>query len=64
LVKEIANELIKSKIYPTDDELYEAAESYIIDKHAEFYESLSEKRWTLFYKNHIYSNVSLKIIFN
>ncbi len=64
-MKDIANELIASKIYFTDNELYETAESrHIINNHVEFYESLSEKRWMLFYKNYLYSNISLKIIFN
>ena len=64
-MKDIINELIASNIYPTDNELYEAAKSlHIIDNHMEFYESLSEKCWTLFYKNYLYSNISLKIIFN
>lgn len=64
MAKAIAKELFASKIYPTEDEIYNAAEDYLIKNHEEFFENLSEDRWALFYKNQLYLNVSLKIIFN
>ena len=59
-MKNVAKELFANSIYPTEDEFKDATENYVIANHPEFYEDLSEKRWTLFYNNHIYSSVSLK----
>ena len=60
IVKKVAKELLVNNVYPTEDEFKEAMENYVITNHAEFYESLNEQRWTLFYNNYVYSSVSLK----
>ena len=47
-------------MYSTKTEIREATEAYMIDNHAEYFETLSEKRWTVFYDKKIEKSVCIK----
>lgn len=50
--------IMKVSIYPTKEELRGALEAYLIENHAEFYESFTEVHWSAYYNENFYIRVS------
>ena len=47
-------------MYPTKTEIRDATDAYMIDNHVEYYETLSEKCWTVFYDKKIEKGVCIE----
>ena len=60
IIKNVAKNIFANSIYPTKTEIREATEAYMIDNHAEYFETLSEKRWTVFYDKKIEKGVCIE----
>src|SRR5947207_447129 len=49
---------MKMSIYPSKEELRGTTEAYLKENHIEFFSKFSEIRWTSYYNDNIYKNVS------
>jgi hypothetical protein len=60
IIKNVAKNIFTNSIYPTKTEIRDATEAYMVDNHAEYFENLSEKRWTVFYDKKIEKGVCIE----
>ena len=61
IIKNVAKNIFANSMYPTKTEICDATDAYMIDNHAEYFETLSEKRWTVFYDKKIEKGYVQKI---
>ena len=47
-------------MYPTKIEIRDATDAYMINNHAEYFKTLSEKRWMVFYDKKIEKGVYIE----
>lgn len=51
--------MIEYSIYPSEDDLIDATETWISEKHPAFYESMTEKAWKTYYTKNIAAPVNI-----
>jgi len=56
---EIANEVIKKKIYPDVKYLKNTAARYAMKEYPEYFGGWDDRQWSFYFKNSIQSKVSL-----
>jgi hypothetical protein len=61
----VANRLLETSVYPTQDELWNAMDAYIKDTNLEFLKQFKKKSsWRIYYEKHIAQIVSFWQILN
>jgi hypothetical protein len=50
-------------VYPSQNELQEAAEEYLSDKHEVYFSQFDKESWTIAYERYYYKNVSFDQIY-
>ena len=58
----IAKRLIVYNIYPNEIQVKEAAEEYLIENESDFYESMEDIQWNVFYEDKLAKPVNIKLI--
>ena len=54
--------LVVYNIYPNEIQLKESAEEYIIENESDFYESMEDIQWNVFYEDKLAKLVIIKLI--
>ena len=64
LVKGISNQLLQTSIYPTDEELRDAARAYFTENHNDLFRRFKkETQWIVYYEKNVASHVSFKLYY-